>query len=58
MENPIVAVVTGTLFANLITFALIYGVWRLTKNDRDVVAMGICLICFGLTALFALGSQS
>lgn len=40
----------GGLFANLVTVVLIYGMWRLTKNEKDWWAMVICLICFGTAA--------
>lgn len=29
----------GALIANMLTFAMIYGLWRLTKDDRDIKGM-------------------
>lgn len=50
--------VTGSLFSNMITFTLLFGLWRLTKNERDWFAMIICLICFGVVALVAIAARS
>lgn len=44
----------GSLIANMITFAFVFGLWRLTKNERDWGAIFICLICCGAGAIIAL----
>jgi hypothetical protein len=53
----VVQTFVGSMLANWITIALLYGIWRLTKNEQDMKAIGICLACLGVTALFALGAH-
>jgi len=49
-----IPVAAGALVANLITFTLIFSMWRLTKNEKDWVALGMCIICFAAMALIGL----
>jgi hypothetical protein len=47
----ILTATAGALLANFLTVALIYGMWRLTKNERDLPAILICLAPLGFGAL-------
>lgn len=38
-------IVTGVLFANGLTLTMLYAVWRLKKNEGDLKAIGLFLIC-------------
>lgn len=40
----ILLTITGTVVGNMLTFAMIYGLWRLTKDERDV--KGMMLVAF------------
>jgi hypothetical protein len=48
----------ASIAANFLTVTVLYGLWRLTKNERDMKAMGICLASFSFIALAALASLS
>ena len=52
--SMLLAAVVGNLFSNMITFGLIYGFWRLTKDETDMKAIGICLVCFTVAGVSAL----
>ena len=50
----IVDVFAGAILANFVTFTIIYNLWKLTKNERDIKAILILLVCFGAIVLSAL----
>lgn len=50
----LVEVFAGAILANFVTFTIIYNMWKLTKNERDLKAILICLACFVSIALSAL----
>jgi hypothetical protein len=54
----LVEVFAGSILANFVTITVIYGLWRLTKNERDIGAMGICLACFAAIFLTGLALRS
>lgn len=36
-------IVTAVLFANGLTFAIIYALWRIKRNERDLIGVGLFL---------------
>lgn len=54
----IVEIFAGAILANFVTVTILYNLWKLTKNERDLKAIGICLACFGAIGLTVLATQS
>lgn len=50
-------VVTAVLFANGLTLGFLYGCWRLNRNDRDLKAVGIILVCLLFAGIMAIGAD-
>lgn len=50
----IVEVFAGAILANFVTITIIYNMWKLTKNERDIKAILICLVCLGIIVLAGL----
>lgn len=50
----IVEVFAGAILANFVTFTIIYNMWKLTKNERDLKAILICIVCLGIIVLAGL----
>ncbi len=50
----LVEVFAGAMLANFVTGTLVYNLWKLTKNERDMKAIAICLVCFCVIALAGL----
>lgn len=50
----LVEVFAGSILANFVTFTIIYNLWKLTKNERDMKAILICLVCLGIIVLAGL----
>ncbi len=50
----IVEVFAGAILANFVTFTIIYNLWKLTKNERDLKAILICIVCLGIIVLAGL----
>lgn len=41
----LVEVFAGSILANFVTFTIIYNLWKLTKNERDMKAIAILIVC-------------
>lgn len=54
----LVEVFAGAILANFVTGTLVYNLWKLTKNERDLKAIAICIACFGAVILSALALRS
>ena len=50
----LVEVFAGAILANFVTGTLVYNLWKLTKNERDLKAIAICIVCFGVIGLAGL----
>lgn len=50
----IVDVFAGAILANFVTFTIIYNLWKLTKNERDLKAILVLLVCLGIIVLAGL----
>ncbi len=50
----LVEVFAGAILANFVTVTIIYNMWKLTKNESDLNAILICLVCFGVIVLAGL----
>lgn len=50
----LVEVFAGAILANFVTFTIIYNLWKLTKNERDLKAILICIVCLGIIVLAGL----
>ena len=50
----LVEVFAGAILANFVTFTIVYNMWKLTKNERDLKAILICLVCLGVIVLAGL----
>lgn len=50
----LVEVFAGAILANFVTVTILYNLWKLTKNERDLKAIAICLVCFGVIVLAGL----
>lgn len=50
----LVEVFAGAVLANFVTLTIGYNLWKLTKNERDLKAIAICLACLAVIALAAL----
>ena len=54
----LVEIFAGAVLANFVTVTILYGLWRLSKNERDLKAMGMCLACFGVIVLAGFAGHS
>lgn len=50
----IVEVFAGAILANFVTFTIIYNMWKLTKNERDLKAILVLLFCIVVIVLVGL----
>ena len=50
----IVEVFAGAILANFVTFTIIYNLWKLTKNERDIKAIIVLIVCAGIIVLVGL----
>jgi len=50
----LVEIFAGAMLANFVTGTLVYNLWKLTKNERDLKAIAICLACSGVIVLAGL----
>ncbi len=50
----LVQVFAGAVLANFVTVTILYNLWKLSKNERDLKAIVICLACFGVIVLAGL----
>ena len=44
----------GAVAANFLTVTMLYGLWRLTRNERDLGAIAICLAVLGSVVALAM----
>lgn len=50
----LVEVFAGAILANFVTFTIVYNMWKLTKNERDLKAILVLLVCLGIIVLAGL----
>lgn len=50
----LVEVFAGAILANFVTFTIVYNMWKLTKNERDLKAILVLLVCLGVIVLAGL----
>lgn len=50
-------IMTSVLFANGITMAAVYAVWRLRRDEGDLKAIGLFLLCCLFVAVIALAAR-
>lgn len=50
----LVEVFAGAILANFVTFTIIYNMWKLTKNERDLKAILVLLFCAVIIVLVGL----
>ncbi len=41
----LVQVFAGAILANFVTVTILYNLWKLTKNERDLKAMAVLFVC-------------
>jgi hypothetical protein len=50
----LVEVFAGAILANFVTITIVYNMWKLTKNERDLKAILVLLVCLGIIVLAGL----
>lgn len=50
----LVQIFAGAVLANFVTATIVYNLWKLSKNERDLKAMLICIACFGVIVVAGL----
>lgn len=50
----LVEVFAGAILANFVTVTILYNLWKLTKNERDIKAIIVLLVCAGIVVLTGL----
>ena len=54
----LVEVFAGAILANFVTITIVYNLWKLTKNERDLKAILVLLFCALAIVLTALALPS
>jgi hypothetical protein len=53
----IIDVALGALIANFLVVLIFYGLWRLTRNERDKMAMFITFVGFAAVAVIGIAAR-